>query len=116
MLQDTFVFQQDNAPSHHAKDTIKLSQQQTPDFMGYDAWPPNSPELNPVDIVWHVMQQTVYECRLNSIDELKQHLVQVWNSLQQKVIDAAINEWRKQLTACMRADGQHFEHLLSAYD
>ena len=28
-----FVFQQDNAPSHRAKDTIKLLQQETPDLM-----------------------------------------------------------------------------------
>jgi len=38
------------------------------------------------------MQQRVYECRMNSVDELKQRLVEVWNSLQQSVIDAAINE------------------------
>jgi len=50
------------------------------------------------------MQQRVYECHMNSVD--------VWNSLQQNVIDAAINEWRKKLRACVRADGQHFEHLL----
>jgi len=33
---DTFVFQQDNTPSHHAKDTIKLLQQETLDFIGPD--------------------------------------------------------------------------------
>jgi len=49
---------------------------------------------------------------MNSGDELKQRLFEVCNSLQQNVIDAAINEWRKQLRACMRADGQHFEHSL----
>ena len=58
------------------------------------------------------MQQRVYECRMNSVDELKLRLIDVWNSLQQNVIDAAINEWRKQLRACVHADGQHFEHLL----
>ena len=41
-------------------------------------------------------------------------VIDVWNSLQQNVIDAAINEWRKQLRACVHADGQHFEHLLRA--
>jgi len=57
---DTLVFQQDDAPSHHAKDTIKLLQQETPDFTGPDLWPPNSPDLNPVDCkVWGVMQQRV---------------------------------------------------------
>jgi len=60
------------------------------------------------------MQQRVYECRMNSVDELKQRIVEVGNSLQQNVIDAAINEWRKQLIACVRADGQHFEHILRA--
>jgi len=60
------------------------------------------------------MQQRVYECRMNSIDELKQRLVEVWNSLQQNVIDAAINEWWKQLRACVHADEQDFEHLLWA--
>jgi len=51
---------------------------------------------------------------MNSVDELKQCLVEVRNSLQQNVIDAAINQWRKRLRAYMRADGQHFEHLLRA--
>jgi len=43
--------------------------------------------------------------------ELKQRLVHS-DSLQQNIIDAAINEWKKQLTACVHADGQHFEHIL----
>jgi len=51
---------------------------------------------------------------MNSFDELKLHLIDVWNSLQQNVIDAAINDWRKRLRACVHADGQHFEHLLRA--
>jgi len=55
------------------------------------------------------MQQRVYECRMNSFDELKLRLIDVWNSLQQNVIDAAINDWRKQLRTHVHADGQHFE-------
>jgi len=61
---------------------------------------------------WGVMQQRVCECGMNSVDELKLRLVDVWNSLQQNAIDTAINEWRKQLRACVHEDGQHFEHLL----
>jgi len=51
---------------------------------------------------------------MNSVDELKLRLIDVWNSLQQNVIDAAINECRKQLRECVHADGQHLEHLLQA--
>ena len=74
-----FVFQEDNAPFHRAKDTIKqLSlQQETPDFIGPDLWPPNSQDLILVDYkVWGVMQQRVYECRMNSVDELKLRLIE----------------------------------------
>ena len=89
----TFVFQQDNAPSHRVKDTIKLLQQQVLDFIGPDLWPPNSLDLNTVDykVLWCYAAESVWinECRMNSVDELKQRLVEVWNSLQQNVIDAA---------------------------
>ena len=43
------------------------------------------------------MQQQVYECRTNSVSELKQRLIDIWHSLQQNIIDAAINERRKRL-------------------
>ena len=60
------------------------------------------------------MRQRVYECRMNSANELKLCLIEVWNSLQQNVINAAIKEWRKQLRARVHEDGQHFERLLRA--
>jgi len=48
---------------------------------------------------------------MNSVDELKLRLIDVWNSLQQNVIDVAINDWRKQLRVCVHADG----HILNIY-
>jgi len=88
-----FVFQQDNALSHYAKDTIEQLQQETPDFIGPDLSSPNSPDLNLMDYkVWGVMRQRVYECCVNSVDELKLRLTDNWKSLQQNVIDAAISD------------------------
>ena len=96
-----------------ARDTIQLLQQETPDFIGPDLWPPNSPDLNPVDYkIWGVMQQRVYECRMNNVDELKQRLIAVWDGMQQNVIDSAVDEWRNRLRACVRAEGRQFEHSL----
>jgi len=69
---DMFIFQQDSAPVHRACETIQLLQRETPDFIAPDLWPPNSPDLNPVDYkTWGVMQQRVYEGRINNVDELK---------------------------------------------
>jgi len=113
---DTFVCQQNIAPAHHARDTIQLLQTETPEFIGPDLWPYNSPDLNPVDYkIWGVMQQWVYESRINSVDELKQRLHDVGHCVQQQlqhIIDLAVSQWRQRLTACARERGRHFEHLL----
>jgi hypothetical protein len=108
-----FIFQQDNAPAHRAKDTVRFLEESTPAFIPPDLWPPNSPDLNPVDYrIWGIMQQRVYATRMHSVDELKQRLMDVWHGMQQSIIDSAIDEWRKRLRACVRAKGGHFEHLL----
>ena len=61
--------------------------------------------------IWavNVMQQQVYEKRINHVDELCQRLLSVWHSIGQNVIDEAIDQWRARLTACVRAKGSHFE-------
>jgi len=39
----------DNAPVHPAGDTVEFMSRNTPDFISLLPWPPNSPDLNPVD-------------------------------------------------------------------
>jgi len=59
------------------------------------------------------MQQRVYEKRhVNDVDELCQSLLSVWHSIGQNVIDETIDQWRAWLSACVRAKGGHFEHLM----
>ena len=43
-----FIFQQDGAPAHRARDTVSFLERDTPDFIPPTLWPPNSPDLNPV--------------------------------------------------------------------
>ena len=38
-----------NAPAHRAGDTAESLSRNTPDFISPLPWPPNSPDLNPVD-------------------------------------------------------------------
>jgi len=108
-----FVFQQDSAPAHRARDTIELQRHNTPDFIAPDMWPPNSPDLNPVDyVIWSVMQAPVYQTWVHGIDELRQRLITEWCELEQRIVDDAIDQWRRRLLACVDAEGGHFEHSL----
>ena len=46
---DYYVFQQDGAQEHHARDTVTMLQRETPEIIPPEMWPPNSPDFNPVD-------------------------------------------------------------------
>ena len=73
--------------------------------------PPNSSDLNSVDYtIWSLIQQSVYETRVHGIDELRQRLLHVWHGLEQSLIDDAVDQWPTRLPACVRANGEHFEH------
>jgi len=101
-----------SASAHRARDTIALLCRETPDFISPDQWPPNSPDMYPFDYkIWAVMQQRVYEKRVNDFDELCRRLLSVWHSTGLNV-DEAIDQWRARLTTCVRAKGGHFEHLM----
>jgi len=60
-------------------------------------WPPDSPDLNPVDYaVWGALQQQVYHNgKFTTVDQLKQAIVEEWNKLSQRFVDCSINEWRR---------------------
>jgi len=61
-LSDFFTFQQDSASAHRARPTVELLQKEVPDFISPSLWPPNSPDLNPVDYkIWSLVQERVYQ-------------------------------------------------------
>jgi inhibitor of nuclear factor kappa-B kinase subunit alpha len=108
-----FVFQQDSAPSHRARLTVELLQKETPAFISPSLWPPNSPDLNPVDYrIWSIMEERVYRTKIRDTEDLKHRIQHEWNQLDQRTIDEAVNEWRLRLRACVKAVGSHFEHKL----
>jgi len=107
---DLFTY---NAPAHRAGDTVEFLSRNTPDFILPLPWPPNSPDLNPVDYeVWGMLQQRVYHSSICDVDHLKQRLIEEWRCFNQNITDRAVRQWRVRLRACVRANGGHFEHKL----
>jgi len=46
------------------------------------------------------------------VDELSERLISVWCELDQSFVNHAIDEWRRRLSACVDAEGGHFERYL----
>ena len=84
-----------------ARDTVQLLTRETPDFIPPSLWPPNSPDLNPVDYrVWGVLQERVYRENIRTLDELRQRITEEWERMDQRIIDNAVKQWRQRLRAC----------------
>ena len=76
-LTEYFIFQQDVLPAHRARDTVRLLQTETPDFIRPMLWSPNSPHLNPVDYtILSIMQEKVYKKKIRDVNELRQEIIE----------------------------------------
>jgi len=96
-----------------AGETVALLQREVPAFIAANLRPPHSPDLNPVDYkVCGTMQDHVYWVKVQDIDDLKQRLIDVWDSLEQSIIDDTIDQWRSRLCARVHAKGGYFEQSL----
>jgi len=47
--RDADIFQQDSAPAYHERQTTELLLCETPKFIGWDLWAPNSLDLDPAN-------------------------------------------------------------------
>ena len=55
------TFVQDGAPSHAAKATQAWCKRNLPNFIEKASWPPNLPDINPVENRWSIMDEVVYK-------------------------------------------------------
>jgi len=56
--------------------------------------------------------QRVYHSIVKDVDELRERLISVWSELDQSVVNHAIDDWRRRLSACVNAEGGQFEHYI----
>jgi len=110
-----FIFQQDGAPAHTARVTQDWLVANCDDFISKNEWPPNSPDLNPLDYhIWGAMLEAYQKLtpKPKTIQELRITLQKIWEDLPQEPVAKAVKNFRKRLQACVTAAGGHFEHLV----
>lgn len=79
------IFMQDGARCHTAKNTIRYLEGKGVHLLPH--WPPYSPDLNPIENLWHYLDRRIAEHAPNSLEALKRVATQVWEQIPQEVIN-----------------------------
>ena len=105
-----YVFQQDSAPAHTANRTQEWCQQNLHMTWTKDIWPPNSPDLNPMDYyVWGAVESKVNEHPLTDRAALQAKIVEVMGQMKRDEVARACQRFRTRLLGVIRARGGYIE-------
>ena len=67
-----------------------------PDYIPPEMWPPNSPDLNPLDYgIWESFMRKVYKKKISDVETLKTVLEEAWEEFPYSEINEIINQLRK---------------------
>lgn len=114
----TIIFMHDGAPIHVTQPVRSFLDRHFSGWIGRGfgaiiAWPPRSPDFNPLDyFVWSHLKNHVNRRKPRGIRGLKQKISIAINQIPGVFIRNAIRGIERRIDLCIRAEGGHFEQLL----
>lgn len=70
------------------------------------SWPPRSPDLNPIEVMWAMIQAKVDERGPMEESELVQFWQDEWEAIPQESVDKLVLKWERVLEACVKNSGE----------
>ena len=99
-LED-WVFQQDTAPGHKAKETQQWLRDHFPEFTTTKQWPPYSPDLNPLDYsIWGYLESKACEKPHKTIKSLKRAIKKAWKEMPDEMVERVVDSWPASVYRC----------------
>uniref|UniRef100_A0A9J8AFI0 Tc1-like transposase DDE domain-containing protein n=1 Tax=Cyprinus carpio carpio TaxID=630221 RepID=A0A9J8AFI0_CYPCA len=97
-----FIFQQDLAPAHSAKDTSTWFKDHSIPVLN---WPANSPDLNPIENLWGIVKRKMQYARPKNAEELKATIRATWALITPEQCHRLIDSMPRRIAAVIQAKG-----------
>ena len=89
---NTGLFQQDGARCHTSVKTIRWLDENISSYIHPKDWPPNSPDLSPIENIWSILSNNVYkDPEPKTLVHLKRRLRQAWKAVTPDTLNNLIN-------------------------
>jgi transposase len=115
------VFQQDNASSHTAKITQDWLKSMAEQYQfTLTEFPPNSPDLNPIEHLWSILKIELYRRYPDTMylrgsknavrDKLRDRLNTIWWETTEEILNHLVDSMPKRVEAVIKAKGWYTEY------
>jgi len=88
-------FQQDGARSHTARTTMAYLRRQGIDVV--PNWPPRSPDLSPIELVWGILSHQVAKRGPQTAEELQQFVIDEFHAIPEATIERLLQHYSEAL-------------------
>nr|CCA18549.1 transposase putative [Albugo laibachii Nc14] len=109
MEKDATIFPQDNDPKHTSRKAKKCLQDLD---MRVLQWPPQSPDLNPIEHLWDVLKRKLssYQNPSQGIHESWERIEEKWNEIPKEECTAIIASMPRRIHAVLKAKGRNTKY------
>ncbi|WKY09983.1 hypothetical protein Q1695_002379 [Nippostrongylus brasiliensis] len=94
----------DNAPCHKSQATLGRLKELRVDTL---PWPAESPDLNPIELVWGNMKSHIRKQNIRHLDDLKVAVICYWRSITPQMCSSYIAGMKKKLVRVVEQGGRN---------
>ena len=105
-----FIVQSDNDPEHTAKATQEFIAKKKWKVLN---WPSQSPDLNPIEHIFHLLKRQMHSQNPKNKAELKKKVLKAWNVIKPSIFQKIVHSMPQRLEAVIASKGYATKYWLT---